>query len=417
MDSAEKGLRSMPVDDRPVVYLHIGAPKSGTTYLQNILWRNRQALRADGVLYPGETYASHVHAAFDLRDAGFHGYRDPLVPGAWARMVDAARAWRGRVIISQELFSPATPEQIDRAMQMLSFADVHIIYTARDLVRQVPAAWQEDVKNRHVLGFRDFVRSLQEDADSRHPLGTAFWRMQDPVEVLARWARDIPAERVHVVTVPPAGADQDVLWDRFAKVLGIEPRRCALADAGPNLSLGAAEATLLRRLNLELDADIEWPTYDRFVKHHLAQQVLVRRPAPLKLTLPADDHEWAISQSKEIAAGLRDARYDVVGDLADLVSAPPGPAADAVDVDDVPVERQLDAAVAALAGLLRPLQGARTREREARERTQDLERQLAQRRRQPVKTLVRDASERYPLVMRARAAWWHLSERAQRWAQ
>lgn len=37
----------------PVIYLHIGAPKTGTTYLQNVLWRNRERLRTDGLLYPG----------------------------------------------------------------------------------------------------------------------------------------------------------------------------------------------------------------------------------------------------------------------------------------------------------------------------------------------------------------------------
>src|ERR1700754_1132007 len=37
----------------PVVYLHIGAPKSGTTFIQNVLWRNKEVLAEQGVVLPG----------------------------------------------------------------------------------------------------------------------------------------------------------------------------------------------------------------------------------------------------------------------------------------------------------------------------------------------------------------------------
>jgi len=36
----------------PRAVVHVGAPKTGSTYLQAVLWRNRAALRAAGVLYP-----------------------------------------------------------------------------------------------------------------------------------------------------------------------------------------------------------------------------------------------------------------------------------------------------------------------------------------------------------------------------
>ena len=35
------------------VLLHIGAPKAGTTFLQTILWKNRESLGAQGLLVPG----------------------------------------------------------------------------------------------------------------------------------------------------------------------------------------------------------------------------------------------------------------------------------------------------------------------------------------------------------------------------
>jgi hypothetical protein len=34
------------------VLLHVGTPKTGTSYLQDVLFRNRELLREHGILYP-----------------------------------------------------------------------------------------------------------------------------------------------------------------------------------------------------------------------------------------------------------------------------------------------------------------------------------------------------------------------------
>src|SRR5262249_22208570 len=133
---------------RPVVFLHIGAPKTGTTYLQNILFSNRTALRRDGLLYPGNAVRSHFWASQDLRDMAFHGYVEPQVSGAWDRLVGEIRNFGGAAIIDHEILAAASAAQIDRALADLDFADVHIVLTARDIARQLPAAWQERIKNR-----------------------------------------------------------------------------------------------------------------------------------------------------------------------------------------------------------------------------------------------------------------------------
>ena len=35
------------------VFLHIGEPKTGTTFLQQVMWSNRAELAAQGVVLPG----------------------------------------------------------------------------------------------------------------------------------------------------------------------------------------------------------------------------------------------------------------------------------------------------------------------------------------------------------------------------
>lgn len=344
-----------PTAIRPVVFFHIGAPKTGTTFLQRILWHNRERLEQLGVRYPGETFGAHVQAAFDLRNAGFHGYQDPAVPGAWGALVDAARGWDGPVVFSQELFSPATPAQVDRAIADLAFAEVHVVFTARELTRQIPAAWQEDLKNRFTISFEDFVVALRDRAKDTQGLGRMFWRMQDAAEVLERWARHVPADRVHVVTVPQRRGDPDELWRRFASVIGVDPAAVDISDAFQNTSLGMAESAFLHRLNAALDDEVGWPLYNEMVKHHLSQEVLVRRRSSTRTRLPAREAAWFAGRANELVERLRASKYDIVGSLDDLVPTYPSAtdvSASDLDYEAAPVEEQLDVAVEAIAALL-----------------------------------------------------------------
>src|SRR5689334_17263110 len=161
------------------VFIHVGAPKSGTTYLQERLWHNRDALRDNGFLYPGPHWASHVWATFDLRNVKMKGYPDPNIKGAWRRMVDEIREFGGPAIIDQELLSGAFPNQIRRAMDDLAFADVHIVYTLRDMARTLPAAWQEWVKNRETDDFAGFLEHVHREKSDRERTGQLFWNLHD----------------------------------------------------------------------------------------------------------------------------------------------------------------------------------------------------------------------------------------------
>ena len=44
------------------IFLHVGTPKSGTTYLQAVLWQNADALKSEGLLLPGR-FKTHYAAA------------------------------------------------------------------------------------------------------------------------------------------------------------------------------------------------------------------------------------------------------------------------------------------------------------------------------------------------------------------
>ena len=75
--------------------------------------------------------------------------------------------------------------------------EVHILLTTRDLARQVPAVWQEDVKNCGMLTFGEFTRSLRGLDDSIDPFfAKTFWSYQDlPVGAAATGRASCPRSR------------------------------------------------------------------------------------------------------------------------------------------------------------------------------------------------------------------------------
>jgi hypothetical protein len=325
------------------VFLHVGTPKTGTTYLQDLMWRNRRELDRRGVRYPGKYREAQSLAAMDLQGATVAEVGNPNLPWAWDRLVAQVAAARGTVVISHELFSPMEPDHIERALKAFDGVELHVVCTARDLTRQLPAVWQENLKNRHALGFTEFLNAVR-DPGNGHWLGGLFWRMQDVPDVLRRWAATLPPQRVHVVTVPPPGSAPEQLWWRFAAMLGVSPYGLKDSPAESNHSLGLVEAQLLRRLNQTLPSDLPWWVYERTVRRELID-VLARPPGRARrLTIPPEHLPWVTERANRMVAELAaEPGYPVVGDLDDLlptaVPARPHP-------DEVSDSELLDVALA-----------------------------------------------------------------------
>ena len=102
------------------VLLHVGTPKTGTSYLQDVLFRNRRAARRHGILYPADRFDAHFLAALDLMRLPWGGLEAEAV-GAWDRLADAVRALRtATAIISHEILATASRAQIGRALDSRS---------------------------------------------------------------------------------------------------------------------------------------------------------------------------------------------------------------------------------------------------------------------------------------------------------
>jgi hypothetical protein len=307
------------------VFLHVGAPKTGTTYLQTVLWDHRQLLQAEhGLLYPGDRYDEHFFAAVDLQDQQFHGDPRPEAAGAWTRVATQARRWPGTTIISHEVFATATVEQARRAVQDLAPAEVHVLYTARDLARQAPSQWQEDVKHGSTDRFEHWWDGVRRRDDTRQ-FGRWFWRTEDLPDVVTRWGDAVGLDRFHLVTVP-RGGDPSLLWQRFCAVVGLD---AAVVDPGAvqitNTGLGVVEVEVVRRVNALLDGRLPPAVHQHLVKGVLGHDTLARRPGARRLALPREHFPLVQDLSDAGLQALQERGVRVVGDLGDLTPmASPG---------------------------------------------------------------------------------------------
>ena len=330
--------------------MHIGEPKTGTTFLQRALWRNRARLAAQGVLLPGYQRQDHNRASRDLREAP-RPASDPADPwtGEWDVLVGQALQAPEAAVISDEVLAACNPPQADRAVRSLSPAEVHVVLTVRDLATLLPAEWQETVKCRATAGWDEWLSGVIDvQSAAPNPRLWPFWMFHDTMAILDMWSRHLPPDQVHVITMPrqgPAGT----LWARFASVLGIDPGSIDLTGVRANSSLGLGEAEFLRRLNEALPEEMPDWFYTRTIKRVLAHDVLDARSRQTRLVVPPHREAWVRQQSEILVAGLRDAKFHIVGDLGELLPLPAtrpylGPA-------DQPAEQILDAAVAAAAAL------------------------------------------------------------------
>jgi hypothetical protein len=324
------------------VVLHVGLMKSGTSFLQQALRHNRARLHEQGVLFPSP-WKRQVQA---VKEISTHGLRDqpPLAgDGPWRSLVDDVRRWDGAAVLSMEFLGPRGLAKARQIVDAFAPAEVEVVLSVRDLARTIPAMWQESLQNRGTWTWDEYLEGVEgEDRTTPGP-GRAFWTRQDAPSITQVWREAAGRDRVTVLTVPPAGAPSEVLWERFASLLPIDGSGIDL-DVRTNPSLGLASLLVLRELNQRLDADGRTLTgrqYERVVKQLLAKRGLAGREGDPRLGY---DAAWVTERGDRDIARLRALAPRVAGDLEDLRCAPVRGA----DAAAVTVEQQLDAALAGL---------------------------------------------------------------------
>lgn len=337
------------------IYLHVGTPKSGTSYLQDKLARNRDLLERQGVDLLRTRGGDHFEASLDLLGRRWAG-AEASARGQWEALAAEGRKSRRHALVTHEILAGADAGAVRRALESFPDHEPHVVLTVRDLGRQVPAEWQERVKHRAKRDFAAYLRHTRR----HHGRGevTPFWRVQDVPRILETWGAGLPPAQVHVVTVPPPGRPPGLLWERFAGVIGVDPSAGWTESRATNASLGGAEVTLLRRLNAALaERDFPRDAYVTWVREHVVKEVLAGRRDSPRATVPPSARPWVEAVTDGWISGIRDLGVDVAGDLDDLRSVWPADADGWADPDAADPALVAELAVEALAQVLDQVAG------------------------------------------------------------
>lgn len=314
------------------VYLHIGTMKSATSYLQELCALNADHLAAAGMLWPaGDLRSEAVKDLFDWRavDADF--------TGAWGRLARAMRRHDGDVLISYELLAGVSGAHVRRLVKAAK-AEVHVVLTARDTGRLIPSHWQTTIKNGQTHTWSQFAAAIcaeSDDADAQR-LHTWFWKRHDLMSIISRWQHSVPVGRMVLVTVPPAGGDQEEVAQRFGDAIGVELRGRCQPKPWTNSSLGAHSVELMRRLNDQI-VDVDDLAGSRGWRRALGQALAEHGDKEPGFALSAAQHDWARRRALAANVELEKLGIRVEGHLDDLIPAdcPPPPAvADPVETSE-----------------------------------------------------------------------------------
>jgi hypothetical protein len=195
------------------------------------------------------------------------------------------------------------------------------------------------------------------------------------------WGRQLPAQKVRVVTVSREATAPHLLWERFAGAIDLDPGVCSEPARQANRSLGYASAELLRRVNVELGR-LRPSDYDATLKNYLAARVLSEPTwdePRIRLDGPTYDFGLTWNQRNRDAVSRR--ATVLFGDLEDLPTTvgdtrrPRGCRDDDREADDPPTDAMLAAAEAASEALhlLIRRRARRLRDRGAADRTPPVE--------------------------------------------
>jgi hypothetical protein len=294
------------------VYLHIGLPKTGTSYLQTILWSSRPQLQRDGVVLPGRERRDHLWASRVIRQGPHVATLPRAQRTAWDRIRAELREASGTGLVSHEFFASASADQARRMVQDLAPAEVHVVVTARNALDLFTASWQESLKNKSTIPMAEYSNRV-----ARRPTVVWNWRALDLRLVLRRWVEAVPQERIHVLPVD-TGAPRDQLWTTFADTIGVDPVLYDTRASFPNVSMGLVEAETLRRVNRHLVGFDR--AFDRgvWIRTFLADERLVPRGGEKYWPLPDQVLECRRRSARAVAF-VRRRGFDVRGDLAHLL--------------------------------------------------------------------------------------------------
>ena len=300
------------------VVLHIGAMKTGTSYLQAMMHANAADLSDAGILVPSRRSAP-VHDLIDFTANGEAHLRK--VRGAWADLLAETKAYDGRAMVfSHEYLSLQGPKYVAKTLDSLGDFDVEVVLTVRDATGTLPAQWQTSSRNKGSMTWPEYALAARRGVDK---VGThTFLYSQRIGRMLRLWGDRVGPDHLHVVTVPRRSAGPGVLWERFAEVIDVDPGVARVTEVPANPSASHATAHLLCLVH---QASIAAGLPRREVKWmavHVAGQAAARPNHEQPPPLDEPTLRFAARWNRQVRRAVQRSGARVVGSLDDLPVEP-----------------------------------------------------------------------------------------------
>lgn len=225
-------------------FLHIGVPKTGTSFLQRVLFENRALLESYGVRYPEVSLRGNGHHDFAfLLSGGYPAWATPQnrpLEQLEGELAEACTEYEGSVLMSSEdFYSHTDPIDVKALLErtgMLTGREPRIIVYLR---RQDDA--QESWYNQTIKAL-GYTHSLDESIRTFHSL----W---DYREQLERWADAFGSEAIVARTYEPQSYAGGSLLSDFFGILGVPLDKFVVTKERVNTGINADLLEFQRVLN------------------------------------------------------------------------------------------------------------------------------------------------------------------------
>lgn len=240
--------------------MHIGAPKTGTSTLQDFLFCNAQALAQRGIRYHREIPGRRSQVEYPLGALGRAGripaseemrllygagtldaIRDNSAPHLAALADYPARYDEPVAVFSSEhiMMMMRTPEEVRALDDLFSsvFEEVRYIAYFRDPAAALVSEYSEGIKRGKTAGFEEFFAT-------RLPSIQPHRRAQ-------RWLDAVGRDRLEVRLFDKPHLHNGDVIDDFCHVLGVDPSGMDRPEP-VNVSLSVVGIECLRALNLRI---------------------------------------------------------------------------------------------------------------------------------------------------------------------
>ena len=305
--------------------IHPGFHKSGTTALQESLYKERDLLAANGVLYPHMGRKSHHRAAWAISERTWGWEKrggEKTSKKYWENLVRRINtAKENAVIISSEFFSELDGEKIRKIRSDLKGREIEILLTLRPLAKLLPSSYQQYLKYGLKVKYEEWLHEIFENRE-KTKVSPSFWRRHEHGKVIARWVDIFGSSKVTLLIADEA--KPDFLFNEVNDFLKLPKGTLTSVQTGSNRSLNMEEISLLLEINKQFPNERSWDEYEVFIRDGYVRQLT-------DFVVPANDKsrlltpDWAVERAnnigRETISELKNLGVSIIGNLDSLGSA------------------------------------------------------------------------------------------------